>query len=314
MTEDENSLTAALVAALVQTRDGPPPPPPPPATTTTFTQQGTLTRSGRRTRPTPFALPTPTPTSPAPTPEQQQSQQPTSQRVRWSAQEDSELIKLIREEPPLTWLQMGQRLNRPGQGCAMRWYNFIRKTVEKNEADQLSNKIRGNNNGQTTTTTKKRSKSVSPEEEVQQYEEIPLPPPPPPQPIQPSIEMQVGSSRSAAYDNDNDEEEALVLPSELHTTSSKIDGKLTLVSLCSSSSFTSTTATTTTEFLPRRIPINWKSFTTQHDPFFTPSTSFTSFNFVTWTSIPTTFNSSFKFRSEFPPRSSTRFKPSNPIP
>ncbi|GAA5943064.1 hypothetical protein JCM1841_006468 [Sporobolomyces salmonicolor] len=59
------------------------------------------------------------------------------QRVRWTPQEDARLIELVKEEPPLTWTQIGERMGRAGAGCAMRWYNFVRKGVGEAEAVAL---------------------------------------------------------------------------------------------------------------------------------------------------------------------------------
>ncbi|GAA5962709.1 hypothetical protein JCM3765_006174 [Sporobolomyces pararoseus] len=155
------------------------------------------TRSGRRTRPTASSS-----SSSSVVGRRNSTTISSGIRVRWSSQEDLELIKLIKEEPPLTWQQMGDRLGRPGAGCAMRWYNFIRQSVGKTLADELSNKIRG------TRTTTNASSSDQPSL-------TPPPPPPPPEKkkqkkttttkesvdrsdnsIQPSSQMQVGSSRN----------------------------------------------------------------------------------------------------------------------
>ncbi|GAA6020711.1 hypothetical protein JCM11491_000524 [Sporobolomyces phaffii] len=194
--DEENSLTAALVAALVQTRDGPPPGSAPNVGSSTSSpssvaaratpgrgenaegghavdgfesvveasmepDHGTTTRSGRRTRPTPAALlyagaggggvpgggahsNASSDSNPdAAAASQYLAGRNKSTRVRWTPAEDEELVKLIKEEPPLTWTQMGERLGRPGAGCAMRWYNFVRQQVGEAEADELSNKIRG---------------------------------------------------------------------------------------------------------------------------------------------------------------------------
>ncbi|GAA5941210.1 uncharacterized protein JCM15063_006402 [Sporobolomyces koalae] len=199
---DDTSLTAALVAALVQTRDGPFPPsnhlPPTPIVPPNHTQQedlqvdsdsnsvhdqvgngvqeepqhesvqleGTRTRSGRRTRPTPAAMSSYSNSSGTLASTQAHTSGTTfdsisssrsnlgpasgrkkGSRVRWTPAEDERLVELIKEEPPLTWTQMGERLGRPGAGCAMRWYNFIRQQVGEAEAETLSNKMRGKAGG-----------------------------------------------------------------------------------------------------------------------------------------------------------------------
>ena len=170
---DDSSLTAALVAALVQTRDGPHPQTSASTSNSNSNQDsngvnpagaqgqeagesndgegegqggeeeemaegegvsgfdGTTTRSGRKTRRTSAALASMSQSgtpSPSATPASGANGK-KSARIRWTPQEDEELIRLVKEEPPLTWTQMGERMGRPGAGCAMRWYNFVRQQV-----------------------------------------------------------------------------------------------------------------------------------------------------------------------------------------
>ncbi|GJN94020.1 hypothetical protein Rhopal_007083-T1 [Rhodotorula paludigena] len=50
-------------------------------------------------------------------------------RARWTPQEDQTLVDLVRIDPPLTWTEIGKRMGRPGTGCGMRWYKFLRDKV-----------------------------------------------------------------------------------------------------------------------------------------------------------------------------------------
>ncbi|GAA6059668.1 hypothetical protein JCM10212_000055 [Sporobolomyces blumeae] len=233
---DETSLTAALVAALVQTRDGPPPP-----ASTAHAQHdaassshvaqdvaqfpvgrdgvrrdrdepeeafdpdddeytGTSrTRSGRRTRrrtasfiggPTTSSVPSPSSSAVGSNAARANGTGGASNaggsakksgRSRWTLEEDETLIQLVKEEPPLTWTQMGERMGRPGAGCAMRWYNFVRQQVGEAEAEELSNRKRG---GDSTAAVESRKAANEPNTNGAG-------------PVQPSEQMQVGSSRTA---------------------------------------------------------------------------------------------------------------------
>ncbi|GAA5830420.1 hypothetical protein JCM3766R1_002710 [Sporobolomyces carnicolor] len=231
--DDENTLTAALVAALVQTRDGPPPNSSAStlANLDSFQLEAELdalvrdddganvesdanagnevtTRSGRRSRPTPAALSYSRGSNSASVPAASLSDQSGANRkptrIRWTAQEDEILINLIKEEPPLTWTQMGERMGRPGAGCAMRWYNFIRQQVGEAEAFELSMKMRGAPGGSRGRETRAeeyidedtpgRESTAEREVEIAPRQTAPVTLR---EPMQPSAQMQVGSSRAA---------------------------------------------------------------------------------------------------------------------
>ncbi|GAA6039520.1 hypothetical protein JCM8097_008364 [Rhodosporidiobolus ruineniae] len=77
------------------------------------------------------ALPTPPPPPAAvahPTPAPLSG--PGSRR-RWTPAEDADLVRLVKEVPPLTWTQIGERMGRKGSGCGMRWYKVLRDRVAK---------------------------------------------------------------------------------------------------------------------------------------------------------------------------------------
>ncbi|GAA5908627.1 uncharacterized protein JCM6883_005607 [Sporobolomyces salmoneus] len=179
---------------------------------------GTTTRSGRRTRPTSAALAFSQDNNrnrgmnPSPSASMMDCKQKIP-RIRWSTEEDAILVKLIKEEPPLTWTQMGERMGRPGAGCAMRWYNFIRQQVGGAEAEELSKKMRGPTGSSKVRGTEEDQEqeydpedAVLPEEDklaqasklvpieraiLQPHSVTTI------RPMQPSSQMQVGSSREA---------------------------------------------------------------------------------------------------------------------
>lgn len=48
---------------------------------------------------------------------------------RWTAEEDATLIEAIKETPPLTWTQIGDKLGKRSQVCGQRWYNHLAETA-----------------------------------------------------------------------------------------------------------------------------------------------------------------------------------------
>ncbi|GAA5986993.1 hypothetical protein JCM11641_004412, partial [Rhodosporidiobolus odoratus] len=69
------------------------------------------------------------PAVPAPAPSTRPTSGPGS-RQRWTPEEDAELIKLVKQVPPLTWTEIGEEMGRKGGGCGMRWYKVLRARVE----------------------------------------------------------------------------------------------------------------------------------------------------------------------------------------
>ncbi|GAA5999776.1 hypothetical protein JCM10207_005905 [Rhodosporidiobolus poonsookiae] len=57
-------------------------------------------------------------------------------RARWTPGEDAALVRLVKELPPLTWGEIGERMGRKGSACGMRWYKFLRARVEQEEAER----------------------------------------------------------------------------------------------------------------------------------------------------------------------------------
>ncbi|BGP20344.1 hypothetical protein JCM10213_001603 [Rhodosporidiobolus nylandii] len=77
---------------------------------------------------------------PAPTSSSTSSSLPTPRplsgpgsRQRWTPAEDAELIRLVKQLPPLTWTEIGQQMGRKGGGCGMRWYKVVRDRLAKEE-------------------------------------------------------------------------------------------------------------------------------------------------------------------------------------
>ncbi|GAA5991834.1 hypothetical protein JCM11641_002119, partial [Rhodosporidiobolus odoratus] len=69
------------------------------------------------------------PAAPSPAPSTRPTSGPGS-RQRWTPAEDAELVKLVKQVPPLTWTEIGEKMGRKGGGCGMRWYKVLRARVE----------------------------------------------------------------------------------------------------------------------------------------------------------------------------------------
>ncbi|KAI5479592.1 integral membrane protein, glucose receptor Git3 [Pseudohyphozyma bogoriensis] len=51
-------------------------------------------------------------------------------KTRWTKDEDAELLRIIQDSPTLSWDDIAAKLpGRNASGCAMRWYNFVRKNA-----------------------------------------------------------------------------------------------------------------------------------------------------------------------------------------
>ncbi|ORY54477.1 hypothetical protein BCR35DRAFT_225553 [Leucosporidium creatinivorum] len=44
---------------------------------------------------------------------------------RWTQEEDDKLVEAIKEDPPLNWSQIGEKLGKRSQVCGQRWYNHL---------------------------------------------------------------------------------------------------------------------------------------------------------------------------------------------